>query len=33
MKIIGFYKSYLDSYLQRITLDLDSTEQTVYGNQ
>ena len=33
-RLLVFNKSYLDSLsLQRITLDLDSTEQTVYGNQ
>ncbi|HOA81970.1 MAG TPA: IS1380 family transposase [Defluviitaleaceae bacterium] len=33
-RLLTFNKSYLDSLsLQRITLDLDSTEQTVYGHQ
>lgn len=33
-RLLVFNKNYLDSLsFQRITLDLDSTEQTVYGNQ
>lgn len=33
-RLMGFSKSYLEKLsLDRITLDLDSTEQTVYGNQ
>ena len=33
-RLLVFNKSYLDRLsLQRITLDIDSTEQTVYGNQ
>ncbi len=32
-RLLVFNKSYLDSLSTAITLDLDSTEQTVYGNQ